>query len=208
MIREFLARKLAGGRLLIGQAVCFGDFRIRHADDEGRDPATLEIFRDPADAIRIATWTDDGGYRPLKSAPNLRHGWELHAGSLDGLRLALDYLYPAALGNALAVESGEAIACQLRDTLGRQTGMYAVTKKITDDEADKLIRSACDDTSRCLKKIIWPVGPGRPSPLTHAKVDFPDGVVPLICAEACSLLVAGARSVVKSRPSPTASAVS
>ncbi len=39
----------------------------------------LEIFRNPEDAIEIARYDDDGNYRPLKTAPNLRHGWRMEA---------------------------------------------------------------------------------------------------------------------------------
>ena len=62
----------------------------------------LEIFQDPHDAIRIARYDDAANYRPLKTAPNLRHGWRLTLTDLAEICLALDFLYPAAVGTALA----------------------------------------------------------------------------------------------------------
>ena len=50
--------------------------------------------RIPEDAIEIAKHDDAGNYRPLKTAPNLRHGWRLELETLEDLRRALDYFYP------------------------------------------------------------------------------------------------------------------
>ena len=200
MILEFLARKLAGGPLAIGQVVCFPDFRLRHVADTGAMLEALEIFADPEDAQHLAVWNDAGEYRPLKSAPDLRRGWELRAGSLPGLRLALDLLYPAALGNALALESGNLSPVDLRSTLARQSGMYVSAKRITDAEAGGAVRATCSNSSRCLKKILWEISPETRSPLTISPEEATREPLPLLCPEACGLLVSAARAAVKSRP--------
>ena len=44
-------------------------------------------------------------YRPLKTAPNLRHGWRLEVANLAELRLALDLFYPGRLAALAAWEA-------------------------------------------------------------------------------------------------------
>ena len=79
------------GQILI-QRRGSGGFVLCHRDDENvRD---LEILGKPDDAIEIARYDDAGNYRPLKTAPNLRHGWRLELVDLGGLHRALDYFYP------------------------------------------------------------------------------------------------------------------
>src|SRR5437660_4842808 len=67
-------------------------FMLFHRDDGSAD--RLQIFRRPEDAIEIARYDDAENYRPLKTAPNLRHGWRLEVGDLRELRRALDHFYP------------------------------------------------------------------------------------------------------------------
>ena len=195
-ILAFLANRLEAGPLSIGQIVCTGDFVITHADDAGR--TDLLTSHDPEDAAEIARFDKAQAFRPLKSAPTLKTGWQLNLRSLTATRLAIDHFYPAALGNALAVSQGIPISTDLRDALGRQTGMYAVTKKISDPEAEALIAETCQP-SKCLNHILWNISPGLPTPLTislnHALKDH----IPLICTEACPLLISAARQIVKSR---------
>ena len=50
-------------------------FVLTHHDDELLE--RLQTFRDEEDAIEIAKYDDAGHYRPLKTAPNMRHGWRL-----------------------------------------------------------------------------------------------------------------------------------
>jgi sirohydrochlorin cobaltochelatase len=81
----------------------------------------------------------------------------------------------------------------LRETLGRQSGMYAVAKKLSDNEAHSLVGRVCGG---CLKMRLWDVA-GIP------KASVPDGrrELPMLCTEACNLYVAAARAVVKKRAS-------
>src|SRR2546425_10106999 len=72
-----------------------GSFILSHRDDADRDG--LQLSRDPEDAAEMARYDDAGNYRPLKTAPNLRHGWRLELIDLTELRRALDYFYPGRL---------------------------------------------------------------------------------------------------------------
>src|SRR5437870_5345560 len=89
-----LSDKSRFGQLLILRTDT-GGFVICHRDNESA--ADLKIFRKAEDAIEIARDDDAGEYRPLKTAPNLRHGWRLEIVDLSELRRALDYFYPGRI---------------------------------------------------------------------------------------------------------------
>ena len=190
-----LAPSFAAARASLDKSVFFPSYCLSHVEDEGR--AGLQTFADPHDAIEIARYDDAGNYRPLKTAPNLRHGWRLSLKNLDEVSLAMDFLYPAALGTALAFARGNLRSVDLRDTLARQTGMYAVVRKITDEQAGSLIAATCNHTSGCLRRILWSISPGLSTPLTQRQVLCAEGEIPLLCAEACNLLVAAGRKMIK-----------
>jgi sirohydrochlorin cobaltochelatase len=197
-IAEFLGGYLRNGPLRLGEVRIFPDCRLCHLDDSQR--SDLENFTDPHDAIEIARYDDAGNYRPLKTAPNLRHGWQLGLKNLEEVTLALDFLYPAALGTALASTRRVLRHVDLRQTLARQTGMYAVTKKISDQQAEATILRTCNHEHGCIRHILWSISPGHPAPFTYrrSKVACSNDELPILCAEACNLLVAAARKTVKS----------
>jgi hypothetical protein len=208
-LEETLASALAEGRCQIGQIAIVsrgdGGFELRHRGDAKRDD--LERFRRAEDARAIAISDDAGSYRPLKSAPNLRRGWILSLTDLTSLRRALDYFYPAALGEWLALREGRLRVTSLRQTVSRQSGMYRVTGKIATAQADELAGEFCASFGGCLRTIRWKIEDdgAAPSSLPHEKfaADFDqtgggERVIPLLCAEMCNLLVAAAREKVKS----------
>jgi sirohydrochlorin cobaltochelatase len=194
-LTDFLFGVVELGVFQIGQVVIEKNppgFSLRHEADTGRED--LEISHSPEDALGIARRDDSGDYRPLKTAPNLRCGWELRLDSLAALRLALDGIYPAALGNWRAVLRGEMIAPPLRETLNRQTGMYRITGLLTHNEAARIIDSLC--RPGCLRQILWPIESADPVPAPAA----PEGRIPLFCTNPCSHFLGKAREAVKSRP--------
>jgi len=75
--------------------------------------------------------------------------------------------------------------------------MYAVTKSIPAAQAVEVIRSTCDDTTCCRNRILWNISPGVPSPLTRRPADALQDPVPLLCTEACAVLVSALRDKVK-----------
>jgi sirohydrochlorin cobaltochelatase len=191
----FLSSALEAGRFRIGQvaiALAGNGWRICHFEDVDR--TGLEGFDGAAAARTIALYDDGGRYRPLKTAPTLRHGWQLTVGSVTELRQALDFIYPAAIGNLRSWLRGTLAPVSLRDTVNRQTGMYRIAGKITDEQAESLVATLCH--GGCLRHILWPVAPdGMGSPPGDAP-----GHLPLLCGEACNLLIAAARKVVKGIP--------
>jgi sirohydrochlorin cobaltochelatase len=194
-IPEFLGTFLRSGPCQLGQIRILPDYVLRHVEDAGK--TGLETFTNPHDAIEIAKYDDQGNYRPLKTAPNLRHGWRLNLKNLEEVSLALDFLYPAALGTALAFAKNRLNPVDLRDTLARQTGMYAVVKRITDEQAASAIARTCNHGNGCLRQILWSISSGCPTPLTQREVMRSENEIPLLCAEACNILVAAGRRIVK-----------
>ncbi len=190
-IRTLLQYCLNQGISRIGQIELTKDFRIFHADDTGR--SDLQLYKEPDTAQEIARYDDAGKYRPLKTAPNLRHGWELQVASIEELHLALDFFYPAALGLWLTLLRNQLIGNPLRRTLERQSGMYRITAKMTDAEARDLIQNFCE--TGCLRRRRWDVTNSN-GMILRGRLE-----IPLICSEACHLFVAEARRMVKVRSS-------
>lgn len=181
---------LAEGGTRIGQIllrVTSAGLELRHHEDAARDD--LAIYSRWEDARPLANADDAGAFRPLKTAPNLRHGWRLVLHHVADVRKALEYFYPAMLGVAESHRRGTLAAVPLRATLGRQTGMYSVTKTISDAQARAMIDRFC---AGCLKQRLWDIDGENPVP-----VALRSGEHPLLCHEACNLLVAEARKVVK-----------
>ena len=235
-MRDLIAEILNG----LGLPFSFGQILVRKREGAGfvllhRDDASLdqlETYRDAEDAVEIAKYDDAGNYRPLKTAPNLRHGWQLELATVEELRRALDYFYPSRLAVFAAWKSGYLKTTALRDTLDRQSGMYRVAAKISDSQINDIVADFCQSDSGCLRTILWkrdrngaiastklpkekfdpaydqvmapysrrPAGDARAShpPSWHSGVAGSEAAtVPLLCQEACNLLVAECRKVVK-----------
>jgi sirohydrochlorin cobaltochelatase len=192
------------GQLLI-QRTSAGGFVVCHREDE--PSARLEIFRRSGDALEIARYDDAGNYRPLKSAPNLRHGWRLDLVDLGELRRALDYFYPGRLAMLAAWTENRLGTTPLRETLDRQSGMYRVAAKISDDQIDDVVGNFCKSDGGCLRTILWKRDTHGAIPSTklpsqkfdpgHDQTGRGENTIPLLCQEACNLLVAQCRKIVK-----------
>jgi sirohydrochlorin cobaltochelatase len=203
----------------------FGQILVQKGDDSAfvlfhRNEASLdqlEKYRDAEDAVEIAKYDDAGNYRPLKTAPNLRRGWRLELATVEELRRALDYFYPSRLAVFAAWKSGYLKTTGLRDTLDRQSGMYRVAAKISDPQINDLVAEFCRTDGGCLRTILWKRGrngaiastklpkekfdPDQCSrrPAGDARASHSEAAtVPLLCQEACNLLVAECRKIVKS----------
>jgi sirohydrochlorin cobaltochelatase len=201
-IGEVLIRRISGG-----------GFILSHRHDEGRDG--LECFQNSEDAAEIARYDEAGNYRPLKTAPNLRPGWRLELVDLTELRRALDYFYPGRLAMFTAWKEKRLTTTPLRKTLTRQSGMYRVAAKISDEQVNDLVGNFCRSNGGCLRTILWKRDERGAVPSTKLPPDKFDPshdqtlwtgsatsattahVIPLFCQEACGLLVAECRKVVK-----------
>jgi sirohydrochlorin cobaltochelatase len=200
--RDGLAPALSaiGEHTRIGEVIITrsGDgFLLRHHLDAGVENLTRHSA--PEAAREIAKYDADGKFRPLKTAPTLIRGWELSLPDAAALQLALECLYPAAVANWL--RHTEAPIATLRETLNRQTGIYRVTALIRDEEAQQLVASTCS-SDKCLRRILWPLDAAQSwtsLPMEKQTAASAPDEIPLLCTDACPLLVGGARSAVKKR---------
>jgi sirohydrochlorin cobaltochelatase len=194
-------------------SVVDGGFVLYHRDDVGRNDLTLYELDH---AFEIAKFDDAGNYRALKTAPNLRHGWKILARDVSQLGQVIDAIYPGRLAVMHAFKSGQLAITPLRETLNRQSGMYRIARKISELELDVLVGNFCRSDGGCLRTILWKRDAGdkiassrlppekfdpttdqyvsaqKPRPTTAATVSLP-----LLCQEACNLLVAACREKVK-----------
>jgi len=182
-----------------------GGFVLSHRDDGGRDD--LQRFQNPEEAAEIARYDDAGNYRPLKTAPNLRHGWRLELVDLTELRRALDYFYPGRLAMFAAWKENRLTTTSLRTTLTRQSGMYRVAAKISDEQINELVGNFCRSNGGCLRTILWKRDERGASASTqlppekfdtvHDQTGGGELVIPLLCQEPCNLLINECRKAVK-----------
>ena len=224
LFKSALAPPFYFGQILVQKRNDAG-FLLSHRDDESLDQ--LQMYRDAEDAVEIAKYDDAGNYRPLKTAPNLRHGWRLELATDEELQRSLDYFYPGRLAVFAAWQSAYLKTTPLRETLDRQSGMYRVAAKVSDQQINDLVADFCRSDSGCLRTILWKRdrnGAIASTKLPKQKFDpsydqvmaacsrRPPGdarasrseaaTVPLLCQEACNLLVAECRKVVKGESGP------
>jgi len=137
----------------------------------------------------------------------------LDVSSESELRRALEYLYPGRLAMLSEWSRGYLRTTALRDTLNRQSGMYRVAATISDDQLNDVVANFCRSDGGCLRTILWRRDAGGTVPSTDLpKEKFdPDydqalangttapipAHVPLLCQEACNLLVNECRKAVK-----------
>jgi len=218
ILKEAVASPFYFGQIVI-RKTSGGGFVLSHRDDKAADQ--LKICRSAEDAIEIAKNDEAGNYRPLKTAPNLRHGWRMELETLEDLRRALDYFYPGRLAMFAAWKSNKLRTTPLRETLDRQSGMYRVAAKISDSQVDDLVADFCRSDGGCLRTILWErdaegsiastklpkqkfdpvfdqarVCSRRPVGDAHAS-HREAATIPLLCQEACNLLITECRKVVK-----------
>jgi sirohydrochlorin cobaltochelatase len=176
------------GEILICQVE--GDaFYLMHMADRERAPASLRQLESPEDLRELVRLDSKENFRPLRAAPNLRSGWVFRAPDADGLQLAMEYLYPAALDNWLLVleQNGGLPMPSWQETAERQTGRFRIVRKIDDLAIKDLVADVCQ--KGCLKKKLW-------SPVVEAIKAGPQEI-PLLCPEACNYLIGKAREKLK-----------
>lgn len=205
----------AANQFYIGQVVVrkasHGGFALSHRDDDGRE--NLEVLGGVENVQEVAKFDKAGKYRPLKTAPNLRRGWQLHVANAPELARALDSFYPGRLGVFTAWKKNCLPITSLRKTLERQSGMYRVAASISDSQANGVVGNFCRSDGGCLRTILWKrdesgvpastklpdskFDPARDQAAPETLPSASRGMIPLLCQEPCNLLVAECRRVVK-----------
>ena len=164
-----------------------GGYELRHVEDAGVPRLGLDLHEEPRTAREISKLTENGEYRPLKSAPNLRRGWALLVPDVAALAVAMNYLYPAGVVHWHLHREGELEITDYRENAARQSGIYKRVQRLSDGGVQDAARACCEDAV-CLKKTLWNVDAGIP-----LEMDRGDGQIP--CPEPCSVFVSFARRV-------------
>ena len=163
------------------------NFELRHVADRATDADKLTNAC-AEDAAGIAQFAEEGAFRPLKSAPNLRRGWRMLARSDLELEAALNRLYPGFIPDLFALRTSSPHITHYREFTNRQTGMYRITTLLSDADAVAMAGTCCA-ARYCLKERLWTVE-GQPDDRAEGK-----SVVP--CLEPCAILLEYARKVVR-----------
>jgi len=161
-------------------------YGLRHRADSERPLEELDSL-DPLDLRERVKHSDDGRYRPLKTAPTLPTGWVVEGIEGADLVRAVDFVYPATVANWHRESEGELDVSHFRETAERQTGIYGVVEELDVDAVEWLTEAACVD-SQCLKRREWDEDPETELDVTRGEGAFP-------CREPCSLFVAAARKM-------------
>ncbi|MBA2712597.1 MAG: hypothetical protein H0U55_03460 [Rubrobacteraceae bacterium] len=162
-----------------------GRYVLRHVDDVHSDD--LLVSEDPRAAREIARLTEDGEYRPLKSSPNLRRGWELRVADARALAIAMNYLYPAGIVHWYLHREGKLGLTSFKENAARQSGIYKRVQRLSDGGVLDAARACCE-AAVCLKQTLWDVDGSTP-----LDIDRGHGEIP--CPEPCSIFVSFARRV-------------
>ena len=160
-------------------------YSLRHKEDA--DAEDLEVHGDPRAAREIAKLTERGEYRPLKSSPNLRRGWEIKVPDAGGLAVAMNYLYPAGISHWHLRREGKLDVTNFRENAARQSGIYKRIQHLSDRGVQDAARACCEDAV-CLKKTLWDVDEKTP-----LEMDRGEGEIP--CPEPCSVFISFARRI-------------
>ena len=160
-------------------------YSLRHRDDV--DAANLELHQDPRAAREIAKLTEDGEYRPLKSSPNLRRGWEIRVPDARELAVAMSYLYPAGIVHWHLHREGKLEVTNYRENAARQSGIYKRIQRLSERGVQDAARACCEDAV-CLKKTMWDVDERTPLEMESGEGEIP-------CPEPCSVFISFARRV-------------
>lgn len=172
------------GQVIVRPAPPLG-YSLRHVDDATEDG--LRVTEDPHAAREIARLTERGEYRPLKSSPNLRRGWELRVADDRALATAMNYLYPAGVVHWHLHREGRLDLTSFRENAARQSGIYKRVQRLSDQGVIDAATACCED-SVCLKKTLWDVDKDTPLDVVRGEGEIP-------CPEPCSIFVSFARRV-------------
>ena len=187
-LEKFVAQ--IGDELVLAQVLITRQgrgYELRHLEDRSRSPEELKAVAG-ADLRSLAQTTVAGAFRPLKSAPTLRTGWRVALPGVAELESGLNQLYPGALADWFAVQSGNVSVTHYREFTDRQTGIYGVTQTLAGAPAAEAIRAACHKRF-CLKRRLWTVEGQAP--------DAADEKSSIPCLEPCAVLLEFARQAVR-----------
>ncbi|WP_266079789.1 DR2241 family protein [Haladaptatus caseinilyticus] len=161
------------------------EYTVRHIEDRDEDASALHTPDDPSAIRDLSRSTDDGTYRPLRTAPTLPTGWSFETNDPDDLYRVVEWVYPATVANWNEERSGNLDVTHFEETADRQTGIYAEIGALDGDALENAVVACCAD-SVCCKRREWDATDAEDIAVPRGDGEFP-------CREPCSLFVAAAR---------------
>ncbi len=180
-----LEEELLLGQVLIRRRGC--GFELRHTADQALAAEVLRPLA-VAELRELAQFTVDKAFRPLKTAPTLPVGWRCAALTESELESALNHLYPGAVADWFAGQSGPSPVTDYRAFSQRQTGMYRITQLLSDQDGTRLVGDICSP-SACLKRRLWSLAALAPDAATEKSI--------IPCLEPCVILLEVARKTAR-----------
>ena len=152
-------------------------FEVRHLSDRSRLITELRKLNSP-ELLDWFQFDTNGVFRPLRTAPTMKRGWTCIVMTAAALLETLDCIYPGAAADWFSATNGTGKPTHFHEFTSRQSGMYRVTAKLTDEQAADVTRHCCA-SKRCLRQRRWTAG-NLPTDLVESKSCIP-------CWEPCAL---------------------
>ncbi|HTI68402.1 MAG TPA: DR2241 family protein [Candidatus Limnocylindria bacterium] len=182
---EWIGTQRVFGEVLIRASD--SSFTLCHVANTDCDPNSLEMV-EVAGLRALAANTERGDFRPLKSAPNLRHGWKSTVSDPGELETAFSHLYPGSIADWYAVSHSQPHITGFREFVDRQTGMFRTAALLNDASASEAIRATCDKRV-CVKRRLWTIDGLEQDPI-GLKSAIP-------CLEPCAMALEFARRAMR-----------
>ncbi|WP_438267597.1 DR2241 family protein [Halovenus salina] len=146
-------------------------YELRHTDDDrANETVSLEDLRE------TVRFDQHGRYRPFAGERSLPAGWRVSVADTAELMTAVATVYPTAVEDWYATQTGGVDPVPWSAVASRQTGIYASVDDLDQGTVDRTVDAVCDGCVRC--------------PAWRETGD--DGTT-IPCLEPCSFLVAAAR---------------
>jgi sirohydrochlorin cobaltochelatase len=171
-----------------------GRFYLRHLADRGLAESLLRPLAGPPELLRLARRTASGAYRPLRTAADLRRGWQLRGLDDDGLWQALSLVYPAAVLHWYLAGVRALPVVNFPAWAARQSGAYESVGRLAGSSVEEVIDSCCGN---CLKRRLWSVGGDT---IVDAPVAKGPSHACVGCREPCTLFATHAREALEPEP--------
>ena len=127
-----------------------GETAVIHGPASGAAEVEIDSNEDV-----LRTWVrqnDNGRYRPLSGAADMRHGWRVRCNAALPLAEALDAVYPLATRHIEQYRAEALEVVPLQRVLERQSGRYARAVTLPQPAREVAADVLC---GRCVKWPVW-----------------------------------------------------
>jgi hypothetical protein len=174
LFREWIETELPPWH--IGEIEIEPGYFLRHTE-KGNSEKRILSLAELRDFLKV---DEQGNFRPLRAAPNLKNGWIYGPLPFPDLVEALNFIYPAAIAHWAYQQSGQLPVVSYDVTASRQTGRYKNVGDINRKELDALSDVICRES--CLRTRLWGGGSAEPIIVKKSTISIP-------CPEVCNYFI-------------------